>query len=290
MRETRKIAITSSIGGSGKTTTAVNLALSLAIEGKKVLLVDLNEQGEVGQVADYFGYDKELMPLSFYDFVFNKDYEAIRKVRDNLHLIRGGYDLELLNLKLQVVRVKYGERGYKYTKIYETFSEIFEPIEDRFDYIIFDTISYWGMFTINTLMYVDEIIIPVNLEHDNYRSLRDFVTVKIEAVQSNRIVPLKLSHILPICYDTRTDSSMSRYYGLKQLFTDVIQKRKDNIGNYDDTTICQPLPYNTRLNKCYRCEQELFRYLEDHRVVKEYREFAKTVAGIKSNIFEAAQI
>lgn len=290
MKETRKIAVTSNVGGSGKTTTAVNLALSLAIEGKKVLLVDLNEQGEIGQVAEYFGYDKELVPLGFYDFVFKENYEAIRKVRDNLHLIRGGYDVEILNLKFQAIMVRCGEKGNEDTKIYEFFTEIFEPIEDRFDYIIFDTISYWGMFTISTLMYVDEIIIPVNLEHDNYRSLREFVNVKIESTQSDRTAPLKLSHILPICYDTRTDTSMSRYYGLKQLFTNFIQKRKDNIGNYDDTIICQPLPYNTRLNKCYGSEQELFWYLEDHRVVKEYREFARTVAGMESNVFETAQV
>lgn len=281
MEKTRKIAIASNCGGSGRTTTAVNLALSLAIEGRRVLLVDMTEQGRVGQVADYFGFDEDLIPFDFYDFTFSSENpdrgrEMIYRVRENLDLIRGGH--RLLNLELDIYSVKHKcKTENNNSAIYKVFSNILEGIENDFDFIIFDTSAYWGLLTINAMMYVDEVIIPVNLEHDGYHHLLDYIAINLDQIQRRRSSQLRLSHILPICFDRRTGSSMSRYHSLQWLFQKTILERTKFTGDYTDTIISRPISYNAQLNECYANVEDIFWHHRDNGIVRDYRTFTQTL-------------
>ncbi len=141
----RTIAILNQKGGVGKTTTSVNLAHALALQGKRVLLLDFDPQGHLGSYlgCEYTeGMDQVLlndMPL-----------QAVQKlIRDNLYLVPAGESLGLLETTGKGV-----SRGYRLQKALDN-------MQERFDFIIIDCPPATGLLAMNVLLAVDELLIPV---------------------------------------------------------------------------------------------------------------------------------
>ena len=150
----KAIAIFNQKGGVGKTTTNVNLSASIGQMGKKVLVLDMDPQGNT---TSGFGVDKDATENTIYEVII--DGLDIRKAIietefENIHLIAAaselsGAEIELANQK---------DREYK-------LRNSIEKIKDEYDYIFIDCPPSLGMLTINSLTAVDSVLIPIQCEY-----------------------------------------------------------------------------------------------------------------------------
>ena len=188
---TRKIGVSLSKGGVGKTTTSVNLAAGLALAGFKVLLVDTDTQGQ-----DSFMLG--VKPKGGLTELVTKELEpdeAIIQARERLWLLAGGKSLA--GLKRVIDRKDFGGEL--------TLAEALEPLEKKFDYVIIDTSPGWDPLTVNVLFYVDEIMAPVSLEVMTLQGLVEFLK-SISSIQKYR-KEITLKYIVPTFQDNRIKKS-----------------------------------------------------------------------------------
>jgi chromosome partitioning protein len=247
----RKIAIAMAKGGVGKTTTAVNLASGLAIQGQRVLLVDCDTQA---QVSKFLGVKPR---YGLYEFVTGKNdqgqavskKEALHPARHNLWILDGGIGLvELKNWLGEQPR----ETRHK------CLGRTLVPKGNGLDYVIFDCAPGWDVLSVNILMAVHEVLCPVALQGPALEGLKTFFGYLVSAQKENR--DLNLKYVLPTMFDRRTRQSFEIYKKLKRLFT---------------RQICEPVRHNVRLSEAPGCGKTIFEY--DGRAVgaKDYFKLAR---------------
>ncbi|WP_255314240.1 DUF6075 family protein [Bacillus sp. FJAT-26390] len=156
MSKTTVITIANQKGGTGKTTTAYNLAFALSNEGKKVLLVDFDPQGNLSMC---FGIEQpDQIKFSMFN-IMNAIMldEQLPDAAEYIHS-RGNIDLIPSNIELSVAEINLrDEMGGEKTLI-----SLLEPMKYKYDYIIIDTNPSLGLLTINALAASDSVLIPVN--------------------------------------------------------------------------------------------------------------------------------
>ena len=244
----RKIAVALSKGGVGKTTTAVNLAAGLADLGARVLLIDMDTQGQAAQALGM----KPTIGLA--DLVADGKHpeQAITPARERLWLLAGGRDLT--GLKREIARKDFGSE--------RTVSDALRPLDGRYDYVIIDTAPGWDSLTINALFYAQEIIAPVALEAMALQGLREF-GVSLSAIQRYH-QRLGLTYILPTFMDRRVKKSQEIYDLLQEFY----HKR-----------VCQPIRYNVRLSEAPGHGQTIFEYSPRSPGAEDYRALIARVVG-----------
>lgn len=244
----RKIAVALSKGGVGKTTTAVNLAAGLADLGARVLLVDMDTQG---QASGALGVKPR---TSLADLVANgKAVTAeITEARDRLWLLAGGRDL--VGLKREIARQDFGGE--------RTVSDALRPLDGRYDYAIVDTAPGWDSLTINALFYVNEVIAPVALEAMALQGLREF-GVSLGAIQRYH-QELSLTYVLPTFMDRRVKKSGQIY---------------EKLTEYYHQRVCEPIRYNVRLSEAPGHGQTIYEFAPRSAGAQDYGALVARVIG-----------
>ena len=245
--EPRKIAVTLSKGGVGKTTTAVNLASGLALAGFKVLLVDTDTQG---QSSFMLGVKPQAGLTEFVNDELSLD-ETMIKVRDRLWLLSGGKSLA--GLKRVIDRKDFGGEM--------TLKEKLKTIDEQFDYVIVDTSPGWDPLIVNVLFYVKEVLTPVSLEVMTLQGLVEFLKSMSAIQKYNKDVALK--YILPTFHDKRVKKSNG-----------ILSKLEDLYGNH----VCTPIRYNVRLSEAPAYGQTIYEFAPGSPGAQDYRELIRKVA------------
>jgi chromosome partitioning protein len=236
----RKICISLSKGGVAKSTSAVSIAHGLAMAGKKVLLVDSDDQG---QDAFLLGVKPERGLAD----VLNEEAtaeEALFEARLNLCILSGGK--ALAGVKRTIGRKDFGAE--------RTLSEALSPLDGKFDFVLVDTAPSWDSLTINALFYCNEILIPVSLEALSLNSLAEF-SQRLEGVR--KFNPgLKHSYLLPTFADGRVKKSKEILALLEKHYAPIL---------------CSPIRYCARISEASGFGQTIFEYAPRSTGAQDYK-------------------
>ena len=201
------IAVANQKGGVGKTTTSVNLCASLSAAKRKVLLIDLDPQGNATMGS---GIDKNALETSSYDVLLGECGIAETMVRAE----NGGYDLLPSNSDLTAAEVALLDEIGRELRLRQALARI----RDKFDYVIVDCPPSLNMLTLNALVAADAVMIPMQCEYYALEGLTALLDT-IEKVRSILNPGLRVEGLLRTMYDPRNNLSnqvsaqLIKYFG-----------------------------------------------------------------------------
>ncbi len=246
MNTMRRIAVSLSKGGVGKTTTAVTLAHGLALRGKKILLVDCDTLGQAGPLL---GLSPKVGLAELLSGTIPPD-KAILEARKNLHLLAGGLALD----DARKVIDRNGPSGVL------TLRRILEPIESKYDYVIHDTSPGYDALTVNALFHADDVLIPVSLAALSVKGLLDFAH-RIKRTGAH-------------------DPSKGVLYILPTFLNEAVQHSKDIyelLKKYFSKQLCHPIRSSIQILESSGHGKTIFEYAADSHGAEDYKKLVDQI-------------
>ncbi|HEU4924837.1 MAG TPA: ParA family protein [Burkholderiales bacterium] len=206
----RVLAVVNQKGGVGKTTTTVNLAAALAQAGRRVLLVDVDPQGNATMGS---GIDKRTLARTVYQALLGLGELSGIRVRAE----RGGYDLVPANRELAGAEVELVELPSRETRL----KAALERVAADYDYILIDCPPSLSLLTVNALAAAHRVLIPMQCEYYALEGLSDLVGT-IKRVRANLNPALDIAGLLRTMYDPRNTLSQQVSRELEAHFGDKV--------------------------------------------------------------------
>jgi chromosome partitioning protein len=212
--KTRVLTVSNQKGGVGKTTTTVNLAAALARSGARVLVIDLDPQGNASTAL---GVEHRAETPSVYDVIVGEgdvadvvqktpEFEALYCIPATIHL--AGAEIELVSLVAREQRLR---------RALDTYLEETEAAGERFDYVFIDCPPSLGLLTINAFVAASEVLIPIQCEYYALEGLSQLLR-NIQLIEKHLNPTLKVSSILLTMYDGRTNLAQQVVADVRQHF------------------------------------------------------------------------
>ena len=210
------ISLVNQKGGVGKTTTSINLSASLAVLGKKVLLIDLDPQGNT---TTGVGINKGEISRSIYDVLIGECniMDAMIKTKyKNLYVLPAS--INLAGLDIELTEKSRSENGFKKG---EQLKNKLIDIKDSFDYIIIDCPPSLGVIITNALTASNSIIIPVQCEFFALEGMEQLLTI-VRKAQANLNPTLDIEGVLLTMLDSRTNLGFEVVEDIRSFFKEKV--------------------------------------------------------------------
>ena len=237
-------------GGVGKTTSCVNVASALGILGHKVLIIDLDPQGNT---TSGIGISKKDLPYTVYDLLIEDDFDTQKAVIntgvENLDIIPASVDLAGAEIELVEIEGREGR-----------LRQAIEKVKDNYDYVFIDCPPSLGLLTINSLTAVESVLIPIQCEFYALEGVSQLVST-IELVKKNLNPKLEIEGVILSMFDGRTNLSIQ-----------VVQEVKKYFGSKVYSTV---IPRNIRLAEAPSFGMAITEYDPKSRGAEAYRDFAE---------------
>lgn len=246
----KAIAIFNQKGGVGKTTTNINLGACLAMKGKRVLMLDIDPQGNT---TSGIGVSKKGLENTVYEILIEDNFDPRDAVMhtsvENLDLIPANVDLA--GAEIEMVQLEGREKRLQ---------KAINKIRDEYDYIFVDCPPSLGLLTINSLSAVESVLIPIQCEFYALEGVSQLMST-IELVRKNLKSDLDVEGVVLSMFDGRTNLSIQ-----------VVQEVKKYFGAKVYSTV---IPRNIRLAEAPSFGMPIVEYDPKSKGAEAYREFAE---------------
>ena len=246
----KAIAIFNQKGGVGKTTTNINLAACLALRGKKILILDIDPQGNT---TSGMGISKKGLEKTMYEVLINDKLNPLDAILhtqiENLDIIPAS--VQLAGAEIELVQLEGREKRLK---------KALDKIKAKYDYIFIDCPPSLGLLTINSLTAVDSVLIPIQCEFYALEGVSQLMST-IELVKKSLNTGLEIQGVILSMFDGRTNLSIQVVEEVKKYFKEKVY-----------TTV---IPRNVRLAEAPSYGMPITEYDPKSKGAEAYFEFAE---------------